>query len=92
MTTINSHESIYQSVDGIVSIGQDQLIRDALNAALGREDWTLLEVADRGHFICWPDGTEVFFFDEIPLLKFRLLVTEMFGSKLRTHYQYEILY
>lgn len=91
-----SNEDIYQSIDGIAAPGvdKDYLIHAAVSHAMGTPNWGLVEVADRGRFIVFPDGTEVFLFDGTPLLKFRKLIVEPIGNvnNTRTHYQYEVLY
>lgn len=49
---------------------KDSLIRDTISACLGTKDWRLSEVASRGHFTTYPNGTEIFSFDGIDFIEF----------------------
>jgi len=85
-------KEIYQTTEGVVGSSRKVLIDTAITYALGRGDWTLLEVADRGHYLNRGDGTEVFVFDGTPLLKFRKLVTQEVRQQVVIYFQYELLY
>jgi len=88
------NQDIYQSEEGLVGPGRELIVHSAISYALGHSDWQLVEVADRGRYLEWEDGTEVFLFDSKPLVKFRKLMTEELSPSLgtRTHYQYCVLY
>jgi len=88
------NQEVYQSVAGILGASKDEILRDAIDHALGRTDWTLVEVTDRGSFRIHEDsGEEIFFFDDRPLVVFKRLITEWTGTyTFNTHYQYDLLY
>lgn len=47
----------------------DNVLREAVTRFLGRDDWTLGELKDRGELKRWPSGVEVFFLDGVALVE-----------------------
>ena len=62
-----------------LTTGKDNLIKEAISHSMGREDWSLDEVVNRGEFRSYqqiPD-VEEFCFDGVPLLEFHYPKFEM---------------
>jgi hypothetical protein len=57
-------------------ISRDNLMRDAVSRFIGASDWELEAILGRGHLYKLPDGSEIFSFDGVELLKFRPLETK----------------
>lgn len=53
---------------------RDSLIVDAVNHALGREDWTVEEVKDRGSLTYFGPNECLFMFDGVPLLELYMVL------------------
>ena len=56
---------------------RESLIVDAVNHALGRSDWTLEEVVDRGTLTYYGPNECLFMFDGRPMLELYILLNQL---------------
>jgi len=74
---------------------KEEILRSAINFALGREDWTLEEIRDRAHFVSYADSPDVqfFTFDNVPLVEIHKEQISMSDDyKLTATFNYRYLY
>jgi hypothetical protein len=62
-------ETAYKVAEEVMGF-REQAVKEAVDYAMGRSDWSHKEVAHRGRFLKYPDGSMEFVFDGRVLLEF----------------------
>ena len=74
---------------------RDKLIMDSITKLIG-DDWTISDLTGRGQFVLLSDKTEIFSFDNVPLIHFYHLRTEIdnsvIGINMKVTQDYKLLY
>jgi len=92
---ITTESSAVEALSEAITAGKEKLLKEAITHVQGK-CWTIDDISGRGEFKIDQDGTEVFYFDGIPLIVFyrmkHTIGTSGIGIDMKTLQQYRLLY
>lgn len=66
---VDVRQAAAEQLGSAMAAKTDNVLREAVTRFLGRDDWTLGELKDRGELKRWPSGIDVFCLDGVALVE-----------------------